>query len=145
MGAFLGQPIIVDNKVGASGAIGFNDFVRAQPDGYTLAMGVANMITNPILLSKTTKWKTADFVGIGQIGAPPNVIVVRANHPARSLKGFAEQLRADAGKYGVGNPGFGTSRPPGPGTVSRAAGRPRAERDVQGPGPKSSRTWPAVR
>lgn len=109
MGAILGQPVVVDNKVGASGAIGFNEFARAQPDGYTLAMGVANMITNPILLPKTTKWKTADFVGIGQIGAPPNVIVTAANHPARTLKEFVEQMQANPAKFSVANPGVGTS------------------------------------
>lgn len=109
MGALLGQPVVVDNKVGASGMIGFNEFVRAQPDGYTLAMGVANMITNPILLPRTTKWKTSDFVGIGQIGAPPNVIVTAANHPARTLKEFVDQMRANPEKFSVANPGVGTS------------------------------------
>ena len=109
MGAFLGQPVVVDNKVGASGMIGFNEFARAQPDGYTLAMGVANMITNPILMPKTTRWKTADFVGIGQIGAPPNVIVTAANHPARTLKEFVDQLQANPSKFSVANPGVGTS------------------------------------
>lgn len=109
MGGLLGQPVVVDNKVGASGMIGFNEFARAQPDGYTLAMGVANMITNPILLPKTTRWKTSDFIGIGQIGAPPNVIVTAANHPARTLREFVEQMQANPSKFSVANPGVGTS------------------------------------
>lgn len=109
MSGFLGQPVVVDNKVGASGMIGFNEFARAQPDGYTLAMGVANMITNPILMPKTTRWKTADFVGIGQIGAPPNVIVTAANHPARTLREFVDQMRAHPDRFSVANPGVGTS------------------------------------
>lgn len=109
MGALLGQPVLVDNKVGASGSIGFNELVRAPADGYTLAMGVANMITNPILLPKVTKWKTTDFTGIGQIGAPPNVIVTSANHPARTLKEFVEQMQANPAKFSVANPGIGTS------------------------------------
>lgn len=109
MGGLLGHPVVVENKVGASGMIGFNEFARAQPDGYTLAMGVANMITNPILLPKTTRWKTSDFIGIGQIGAPPNVIVTAANHPARTLREFVEQMQANPAKFSVANPGVGTS------------------------------------
>jgi len=109
MQAELGQPIVVENKPGASGTIGFNELVRAPADGYTLAMGVANIITNPILLPKTTKWKTTDFVGIGQIGAPPNVIVTAANHPARTLREFVEQMHANPEKFSVANPGVGTS------------------------------------
>lgn len=109
MGGFLGQPIVVENKVGASGLIGFNELARAPADGYTLAMGVANMITNPILLPKVTKWKTSDFAGIGQIGAPPNVFVVAANHPAKTLKDLADHLKNNPSQSSVANPGFGTS------------------------------------
>jgi len=109
MGGFLGQPIVVENKVGASGTIGFNELVRAPADGYTLAMGVANMITNPILLPRVTKWKTSDFVGVGQLGAPPNVFVVSANHPAKSLKDLAGHLRDNPSQSSVANPGIGTS------------------------------------
>lgn len=109
MSGLLGQPIIVENKVGASGTIGFAELARAHPDGYTLAMGLPNMITNPILLPKVTKWKTSDFTGIGQIGAPPNVFVVAASNPARTLKELVDFARANPDRVSVSNPGIGTS------------------------------------
>ncbi len=109
MGSMLGQPIVVENKVGASGTVGFSELARAPADGYTLAMGVANMITNPILLPKVTKWKTADFIGIGQIGAPPNVFVTASSHPAKTLPQMVDYLKANAATASVSNPGIGTS------------------------------------
>lgn len=109
MGRHLGQTVQVDNKPGAGSTLGTDIVVRAPADGYTLAMGVANMITNPILLPKVTKWKTSDFVGVGQIGAPPNVFVVSANHPAKSLKDLADHLKNNPSQSSVANPGIGTS------------------------------------
>jgi len=105
----LKQAFVIEARPGASGNIGFSEALRAPADGYTLLMGVPNLATNPLLIPKTTKWQTADFVGVGLVGAPPNVFVVPASLPVRSMKEFVDYVRSQPGKLNVGNPGFGTS------------------------------------
>ncbi|HVE49229.1 MAG TPA: tripartite tricarboxylate transporter substrate binding protein [Casimicrobiaceae bacterium] len=83
----LGQPVIVENKAGAGGAIGLDAVAKAAPDGYTIGIGTTGpMSINPYLIgSKVPYDPNKDFVAVGQYGIGPNVIVVNANVPARTL------------------------------------------------------------
>ena len=108
MSRTLGQSIVVDNKPGASANIGTDQVLRAPADGYTFLMGSPYLATNPHLMT-TTKWKTADFVGVGLVGAPPNVFVVANDLPVKTMKEFVEYVKARPGKVNVANPGVGTS------------------------------------
>ena len=105
----LGQPFIVEARPGASGNIGIEAMLRSPADGYTILMGVPNLATNPLLMPATTKWKTADFAGLGLVGAPPNVFIVPASLPVKTLKEFVDYARARPGQVNVTNPGVGTS------------------------------------
>jgi len=104
----LGQAIVMENKAGASGNVGADYVLRAPRDGYTFMACAPFLTTNPILMP-TAKWKTSDFVGIGVIGAPPNVFVVPASVPVNSMRELVEYVKARPGALNVGNPSIGSS------------------------------------
>lgn len=105
----LGQPFVVEARPGANGNIGIDAVVRAPADGYTLLVGTPSIATNPLLMPATTKWKTADFAALGLVGAPPNVFVVPASLPVKTLKELVDHVKARPGQINVTNPGIGTS------------------------------------
>jgi len=108
MAANLKQPIIVEAKPGANANIGAENVARSPADGYHLLMVSPFLATNS-LLAQGVRWKPADFTAIGMIGAPPNLFVVPASLPVRTLKELVEYTRQRPGKLNVSNPGVGTS------------------------------------
>jgi tripartite-type tricarboxylate transporter receptor subunit TctC len=104
----LKQPFLVEPRPGANGNIGTEAAARSPADGYTLLTATPATVTQP-LLSGTARFKTADFVGLGLVGAPPNLFVVSPSVPAKTLREFVEYARARPGKLSVSNPGVGTS------------------------------------
>ncbi len=104
----LGQPIVVEARPGASANIGTGHVLKQPADGYTILMGAPFLATNPLLMANTS-WKTSDFVGLGLIGAPPNLFVVANNIPVKTVKEFVDYVKARPGKLNVSNPGTGTS------------------------------------
>ena len=108
MAAGLKQPIVVEARPGANANIGAEAVARSPADGYTLLMVSTYLATNPVL-AQGVRWKPSDFTGVGLIGAPPNLFVVPASLPVRSLKELVEYARARPGKLNVSNPGIGSS------------------------------------
>jgi tripartite-type tricarboxylate transporter receptor subunit TctC len=104
----LKQPFIVEPRPGANGNIGTEVAARSPADGYTLVAATPATVTQP-LLSPNTRFKTSDFVGVGLIGAPPNVFVVSPSLPVHSMKELVEHAKARPGQLSVTNPGVGTS------------------------------------
>ncbi|MBP8307972.1 MAG: tripartite tricarboxylate transporter substrate binding protein [Burkholderiaceae bacterium] len=104
----LKQPIVVEARPGANANIGAEAVARSPADGYTLLMVSPFLATNP-LLAQGVRWKASDFTGIGLIGAPPNLFIVPASLPVRTLKELVDYARARPGKLNVSNPGIGSS------------------------------------
>jgi tripartite-type tricarboxylate transporter receptor subunit TctC len=102
-------PVIVEPKPGANGNIAA-DYVHQLPgDGYTLLVASGFLTVNP-LLSPGLKWSHRSFVPVGLIGAgPPNVFVVPAGSPFKSLQDVARQAKAEPRKINVGTPSIGSS------------------------------------
>jgi tripartite-type tricarboxylate transporter receptor subunit TctC len=103
-----GQPVVVDNKPGASGAIG-NDFVaKAAPDGYTALLGITAIVQLPAM-KKLPYDVMKDLRPLAQVASTNSAFVVPPSTPATSLKEFIALARAHKGKYDFGSYGVGTS------------------------------------
>ncbi|HPU50248.1 MAG TPA: tripartite tricarboxylate transporter substrate binding protein [Burkholderiaceae bacterium] len=110
MGPLLGTNIVVENKAGGGGIIGSEALVRSPPDGYTLIMG--NIGPNAILysLSKKLPFKPEDFVPITQVISNPNVLVVNADSPYKTVAELVAAIKKDpAGNFTFGSSGPGQS------------------------------------
>ena len=104
------QPVVIENVAGATGAIGSAQAARAPRDGYTLIAGVGT--TTAIL--KTLKPNLAfdpigDFAPISLITVFPNILVVRADFPAASVKELIDVVKANPGKFTYASSGYGGS------------------------------------
>ena len=95
----LGQPVIVENRAGAGGAIGLDAVAKSAPDGYTIGIGTTGpMAINPYLIgSKVPYDPNKDFAAVAQYGIGPNVIVVNANVAARTLPELIALAKAKPG------------------------------------------------
>ena len=105
----LKQPVIVDNRPGASANIGMEIAAKAAPDGYTLLMASNGIATNMALFPNLAFDGRRDFVPIARIGYAPLVIVVPASSPAKSLKDLIAMAKAEPGKLTYASAGNGSS------------------------------------
>ncbi|WP_313622703.1 tripartite tricarboxylate transporter substrate binding protein [Achromobacter sp.] len=116
MGEKLGQPIVIENKGGAGGAIGIGQAGRAKPDGYTLLMSLSSISILPAadrLLERKPAYQLEQFVPIARITADPTVLVVRADAPYKTLAEFIDAARNQGGKLSYGSSGiYGTMHVP---------------------------------
>jgi tripartite-type tricarboxylate transporter receptor subunit TctC len=107
-GAVLKQSFIVDNQGGGGGVIASQTTARAAPDGYTLMQGyVATHGTSPAT-RKLPYDAIKDFTPIGMIGGTPNVLVVDARLPIKTVKEFIDYVRKNPGKISYGSAGQGS-------------------------------------
>jgi tripartite-type tricarboxylate transporter receptor subunit TctC len=108
LGQTLGQPVIVENRPGASTIVGAEAAARAAPDGYTLFMGSsASLALNSLMYSKLPYDPKRDFVGITVAARSPLVMEVNASVPAKTVKEFVALARANPGKYSFASVGNG--------------------------------------
>lgn len=108
--AQLGQPVIVENKAGASGFIGTSAVAKADPDGYTLLMGFAQTMTvNPVTFKKLPYDPIKDFDPVARLVTFELALAAPASVPAGSLAELVSWLRAGQGKYSYGS--FGAATP----------------------------------
>ncbi|MCO4892626.1 tripartite tricarboxylate transporter substrate binding protein [Cupriavidus sp. WGtm5] len=108
LGPVLGQPVVIENRPGAGGAVG-SAYAGKQPaDGYTLVMEVeSSHAVNPNVYLKTAYDPVKDFAPISNLADVPNVLVVNPAFPATDLASFVKQLKSNPGKYSFGSSGNG--------------------------------------
>ena len=105
----LRQPVIVDNRPGASANIGMGIAATARPDGYALLMASNGIATNRALFPNLSFDPLRDFTPIAKIGYAPLVIVVPASSPVKSLQDLIARARAEPGKLSYASAGNGSS------------------------------------
>jgi len=105
----LGQPLVIENKPGASGNVGAAEVARASPDGYTLLLGaVNNFATNQFVYRDMSFDPITAFDPIALIANAPTIVVVNPAVPVRSLQELAAYAKERPGKVNFGSPGIGT-------------------------------------
>ena len=105
----LSQPVVVENKPGASTIIGAETVARARPDGYTLLMAVTTTLsTNPHLFSKLP-YKVSDFKPVALTGLTPFVLVANPAVPANNVRELIDLAKKEPGKLSAATLGNGSS------------------------------------
>lgn len=109
LGVALGQPIVVDNKPGAGGALGMSEIARAAPDGYTLGYGnVVTLAINKSLYAKLP-YDPDTLTSIALMGTVQNALVVRNELPVKTVRELIDYAKARPGRLNMGSAGNGTT------------------------------------
>ncbi|MBA3597290.1 MAG: tripartite tricarboxylate transporter substrate binding protein [Methylibium sp.] len=108
LGKLLGQPVVIDNRGGASGNVAYGHVARAKPDGYTLLISYSAYHTgNPALMAKMP-WEQSDFVPVALLAVGTNVITVHPSVPVKNLKELIAYAKANPGKLNYASQGNGS-------------------------------------
>lgn len=103
----LGQPIVIDNKPGANGVIGEEQFARAKPDGYVIMMESTSIVINPSM-GKLNYDPRKDFIPVTVIGSTPVVVVVNPKVPVNTLQELIDLAKKQPGKLNYSSWGNGS-------------------------------------
>ena len=104
-----GQPVVIENRLGAGGNIGAEAAAKSAPDGYTLFMTSGSIVTaNPHMYKNLPFDPAKDLVAITNVASGPQVIVVGPSAPFKDLKEFVAYAKANPKKINMGSAGIGT-------------------------------------
>lgn len=106
----LGQPVVVDNKPGASGNLGSDMVAKAAPDGYTLLFGsMSTHAINPGMMPAMPFKGVADFTPVAMLAFVTNTMVIHPSLPAKSVTEFIAYAKANPGKVAYASAGNGST------------------------------------
>ncbi len=110
LGDMWGQPLVIDNVVGAGGNIGTDRVAKAQADGYTLLFNTIGPISvNVSMYSSLPYHPVRDFVPITLVAKVPNILVVHPGVPVKTVSELIAYAKQNPGRLRYGSPGSGTS------------------------------------
>jgi len=105
----IGQPMIIELKPGAGGAVGFASVARSDPDGYTLVTSSSSMATETVLHSKLPYDPVKDFVPVALLGTSPNILVASAKSGFKTLADLVAAAKEKPGTLTFASAGIGSS------------------------------------
>lgn len=105
----IGQQVVIENRVGASGIIGSGYVARADADGYTLLINTTPLVTNTLMYNKVPYNVLTDFAPISNIASTPSFVSVHPSVPARSVKELINLAKTRPGTLNYGGAGTGTN------------------------------------
>ncbi len=109
MAKHLGQSIIVENVAGASGSIGHGRVKNAAPDGYTIGLGTMGTLAASVAINPKLKFDSLqDFEHLGLVNTTPNIVFVRKDLPANTLREFVDYAKLKGRDLKIGHSGTGT-------------------------------------
>jgi tripartite-type tricarboxylate transporter receptor subunit TctC len=106
----LGQTVIVESKPGAGATLGADFVAKSRPDGHTLLVGAVHHTIAPSVFKKLPYDLQKDFAPVTEIALVPNVLVVNAATPVKSVAELVALLKAQPGKHAYGSNGNGTAQ-----------------------------------
>ena len=109
MGSALGQSIVIENVAGAGGSTALTRAARAEPDGYTVAIGNAGTNAASYTIYPMLPFKADAFVPIAMVAKTFGIIALRKDFPVRNLQEFIAYAKANPGKINLGHAGVGSS------------------------------------
>jgi tripartite-type tricarboxylate transporter receptor subunit TctC len=116
LGRELKQPVLVENRGGAGGALGIGLASRAAPDGYTLLLALSSISVLPqadLLFGRKPAYTLEQFKPVARFTADPTVFVVRADAPWQTFEEFVADAKRNPGRYNYGSSGnYGTMHVP---------------------------------
>ena len=105
----LSQPVVVDNRSGASGVIGTEIVMNAPPDGYTLLVNTIPFVTNQFLMPRVPYDPLRDFVSISLVASSPSLVTVHPSVPVNSIRELIALAKAKPGELYYSAAGVGTN------------------------------------
>lgn len=109
MAEYLKQPVVIENRAGANGNIGYTYVAKAAPDGYTILLGGANLTMAPFIYQSLQYNVRTELAPVSLVARIQNVFTVRADHPARSLQDLVTTARTHPGTLNYASSGAGGS------------------------------------
>ena len=109
MTELLGQTLVIENRAGAAGIIGFDAAAKAPKDGYTLGVILTGYVIVPLLPGAVMPFDPKDLDAVIWLGKSPNALSVPAAHPAKDAAGLIAMAKARPGKLTIAHAGNGTS------------------------------------
>ena len=104
----IGQPVVIDNRQGAGGLVGAQAIQASPADGYTLMMAANPFVVSPLLYEKPPYDALKDFVPVAKVAEVPNVLIVNAKVPAKTMKELIAYAKSVPGQLNYASSGKGT-------------------------------------
>lgn len=105
----LGQQVVVEPRLGATGNIGYVAAAKSPADGYTLLIGAVPLLTNPHLNPRVGFDAIRDFAPVALLATIPNVVIVHPSVPAKNMRELIAIARSKPGRIAYGSGGFGSA------------------------------------
>jgi tripartite-type tricarboxylate transporter receptor subunit TctC len=105
----LGQPMVIENRAGAGGILGFADVAKADPDGYTIVVSSTSMGTGMVLHKSLPYDPAKDLVSVAMLGVQPNVLVASVQDGFKTLADLVAAAKAKPGTLTFASAGVGSS------------------------------------